>query len=895
MFEPYSRERLESLLSEFPVTASGRAYIFDALAAPSRNVAGSTRNVVSHLPNPKMGFRTQSESNTGERPFILAHTFDDNVIGFSTQPPRIELAYRGKNDRFVRTTYTPDCIVFARGLGVVLEEWKPPSDRHTLDDRYPGRYQNLHDGAFTSGPVNAVVNPMGISFRLRFADEIPEIGHRNRQFLASYLHQSAAREYQSRSENLVSAFNGLPQAAIADLLDRGADRDVLYWALANGRLFFDFDAVALPAAADSVQVFLHETILRAWSLSIRPNGTHPRCMPAEIERGLRQGDNFIFDGKRLTIEFLGTTALIAVSDDGQRSQLSFATLAAARDKLVMPAKDAASNVSPFYRASVPALERAVRHAVFLQKLERGELLPIGDQYSPATLRRWRRRVQEGQALGLSAVESLIDRIDSRGFRGPHIDAGLSKRIDELIASKLRGNVLGKSKLAIYGDLKDELRALGREMIAKSTFYERVRRHKNVESVRASQGHKAAHAAEPAYWLLERDTPIHGEQAMAWVHVDSTLLDIELRSSISGDTLGRPWLTLAVCSFTRRILGFHLSFQPPSYVSSMMVLADIVRRHGRLPELVIHDWGSEFKAKDYKHCLTALAIEQMTRPKSAPRFGAVIERLFGLTMRELIDNIAGNTKLRKNVRMMSRSVDPREHSGVGLLELYLALEEFFFEQYDTRKHPATLRTPRDAYESSLANHGFRLHRLRKLEDILPILMPTARGSVRVVDAVRGLYVNYRNYGHPILSESSLHGQSVTVKPIPFDPGLILAFLKGSWIICRASLQPEIAHAPEVVRRCLYEEWRVEQQLVADSADHARDRLHELIQRLNAHALANREYWHDRQFKPLLNSTLFPDPATASVESNSSRLAQLTASMVRASAAALRSPELGGLSS
>ena len=65
MFEPYSRERLESLLSEFPVTASGCAYIFDALAAPSRNVAGSTRNVVSHLPNPKMGFRTQSVSASG--------------------------------------------------------------------------------------------------------------------------------------------------------------------------------------------------------------------------------------------------------------------------------------------------------------------------------------------------------------------------------------------------------------------------------------------------------------------------------------------------------------------------------------------------------------------------------------------------------------------------------------------------------------------------------------------------------------------------------------------------------------------------------------------------------------------------------------------------------------
>ena len=474
-----------------------------------------------------------------------------------------------------------------------------------------------------------------------------------------------------------------------------------------------------------------------------------------------------------------------------------------------------------------------------------------------------------------------------------IDPVLAKKLDADILEALKSK-LKKSKLAIFGDIEKAWEAVGLMMVAKSTFYEHVKKVESPETVRASAGHKAAHQVEPAFWILDERTPIHAEHAIAWLHIDSTLLDIEVRSSLSGAILGRPWLTLAICAATRRVMGFHLSFRPPSYVSSMMVLADVIRRTGRLPDAVIHDWGSEFKAKDFKECLAALFIERFVRPKGSPRFGSVIERMFGITTRQLVDNVAGNTKARKNVRTLSPGADPSWHSGLWLLDLYLGLEDFFFGIYNRKKHPTTLQAPDDAFETSLIMQGRRLHRLRRLDEILPIISPTACGQTRVLDPARGLYVNYRHYSNPALASYEHADKNLIVKPIPFDPGSILTFFRGNWISCRTPLTPEVANSPEIVRRCLYEEWSIEQQLVATSSDEARRKLVGLIDDLNKRALANQEYWADRKYQDVLKTAVFPStPASNDPGAHTGRVERLTESMSGAVRAAITSGTVGRL--
>ncbi len=322
----------------------------------------------------------------------------------------------------------------------------------------------------------------------------------------------------------------------------------------------------------------------------------------------------------------------------------------------------------------------------------------------------------------------------------------------------------------------------------------------------------------------------------------------------------------------------------------MLLADMIKRFGRLPDGIVHDWGSEFKAKDWKNALTALFIARHVRPKSAARFGGVIERMFGIVTRELIDNLAGNTKLRKNVRQLSPKADPSRHSGLWLIDVYQALEEYFFNDYDVRKHPATLQSPRSMFESSFVTHGVRLHRVRKFDDIISVLMPTAKGKPRKVDSARGVYVNYRYYGHPLMSELHMSGTTALVKPIPFDPGSVLVFLKGSWKICKTGLHEDLKGAPELVRRCLFEEWRIEQANVRSSHDDSRIKTRELLDRLNKKAIENKEYWRDPEVREITSAAVFTDAVASKTESRTlDNLDEMMRIAIKAATASF-SPEL-----
>lgn len=857
MFEVFTRARLDQLLREFPVTAEGAKYIDAALTAPSRNAQGTPFNVVSALPNAKMGFTVDNESKDVERQFSLLRTFDGDCVGFANQPDPVELQYVGRNGKNIRTNYTPDSVGFYKSTGVAVEELKPASQRDKLEELYPGRYYLRNDGSYGSKPAEVVFGRMGIKFSLRFSDEINEVGHRNRQFLHTYLQPHAEKIYLPLYARLSEQMRNCAQASLTDLLESGMDRDVLYWALATRRLFFDIDAAPLATQAALVQVFRDDSTFSAWLAAVRPDGSRPRPLATQECQGLIAGDVFTLDGVRQTVRFVGHTGVICRNDHGDTFDLSFVDLerASLAGKLALPKKLGLPHVrSRFYSCGPDALERALRQANILDKIKRNVPLALDEQYSSSTIRRWARKIREGESKGWSPVESLIDEIASRGYRGSHIDPKLSHELDTAIRLALADST-NKSALGIYGDIERSWKERGLRMVAKSSFYERVHKIRDAETVRAAQGHKAAHQIEPAYWIIDEKTPIHGEHAMAWVHIDSTLLDIELRSSLSGSILGRPWLTLAICALTRRVLGFHISFRPPSYVSTMMVLADVVRRTGRLPDAIVHDWGSEFKAKDFKECLAALYIERFVRPKGSPRFGSVIERMFGTTTRQLIDNLVGNTKLRKNVRQLVPSVNPSSFAGLWLIDLYVGLEEYF-NLYNARKHPTTLQSPDDKTEASLIAQGRRLHRVRRLEDILPIIAPMARGRTRVLDPARGLFVNYRYYSNPALAHYSLRDTDLLVRPVPFDPGLILTFFRGQWITCHAPLAPEVKNAPEVVRRVLAEEWQIEQQLASASSDETREEIVKLTEELNERAKLNQEYWADRKYRDLLKATVFP---------------------------------------
>ncbi len=76
-----------------------------------------------------------------------------------------------------------------------------------------------------------------------------------------------------------------------------------------------------------------------------------------------------------------------------------------------------------------------------------------------------------------------------------------------------------------------------------------------------------------------------------------------------------------------------------------------------------------------HCI------KKTRPGAKPRFGSVIERLFGTTNTQFVYNLLGNTQASKQPRSLTQAIDPKRQAVWTLGDLYGYLVEWAYQIYD----------------------------------------------------------------------------------------------------------------------------------------------------------------------------------------------------------------------
>ena len=90
------------------------------------------------------------------------------------------------------------------------------------------------------------------------------------------------------------------------------------------------------------------------------------------------------------------------------------------------------------------------------------------------------------------------------------------------------------------------------------------------------------------------------------------------------------------------------------------------------------------------------------------------------------NLRGNTQIMRNVRQVTKSVNPEGSATWSLTELYDRLCEYLYEIYDTVEHPALGRSPREAFFFRLADTGERQHRMIPYnEAFLIFTLPTTK--------------------------------------------------------------------------------------------------------------------------------------------------------------------------
>ena len=178
---------------------------------------------------------------------------------------------------------------------------------------------------------------------------------------------------------------------------------------------------------------------------------------------------------------------------------------------------------------------------------------------------------------------------------------------------------------------------------------------------------------------------------------------------------------------------------------MMTVRECVRRHSRLPQILVVDGGKEFDSIYFKTLLSRCEVTKKTRPPAKARFGSTCERLFGTTNTQFLHNLLGNTQAARSPRQMTKGVDPRNHAAWTFVELHQTLTDYAHELYDVLDHPALGQSPREAFETAMAQTGDRAHRKIVYDrDFLIFTLPTTRKGTATVMPGRGMKINHLYY-------------------------------------------------------------------------------------------------------------------------------------------------------
>jgi putative transposase len=402
--------------------------------------------------------------------------------------------------------------------------------------------------------------------------------------------------------------------------------------------------------------------------------------------------------------------------------------------------------------------------------------------SERTLRLWAASYRHAQAQYGSGYLGLIPKTRQRGNRGSKLPAESRALLNDYIEQGYE-TLKQKSKFSVWAALLHACQEKGIVPPSYATFCLAAKRRPQFESTLKRQGRRAAYTHEAFYWELELSTPRHGDRPFEICHIDHTELDVELVCSHTGRVLGRPWMTLMTDAFSRRCLAVCLGFDAPSYRSCMMILRDCVRRHGRLPQILVVDGGPEFQSTYFEALLARYECIKKTRPPAKARFGSCCERLFGTTNTRFIYNLQGNTQITRNIRLITKSIDPRELAAWTLAELHRRLSEFLFEVYDTIDHPTLGQSPREAFRTGFEASGFRAERMIPYDQefLMATLPTTPKGTAKVMPG-RGVMINHIYYWSSSFQVPGVENQQVPIRYDPFDAGTAYAFIEGRWVRC-----------------------------------------------------------------------------------------------------------------
>lgn len=188
---------------------------------------------------------------------------------------------------------------------------------------------------------------------------------------------------------------------------------------------------------------------------------------------------------------------------------------------------------------------------------------------------------------------------------------------------------------------------------KSSVYYAVDKLDDYDVIEARYGKKIADEKYRAVLQGPRPT-----RPLERVECDHTTTDLFVVDPVHMLPIGRAFLTWMICVYTKMILGFYISFNPPSYLTVMECLKHAIKTktyvkrkypsirndwnaYG-IPEVLVVDNAREFHGRNLEDACHQLGIVLQFSPRGKPWIRPTVERSYRTVATQLHHQLPGTT-------------------------------------------------------------------------------------------------------------------------------------------------------------------------------------------------------------------------------------------------------------
>jgi hypothetical protein len=702
------------------------------------------------------------ESRTVEASAATLYEAEPTDLEYWPQPFKIDLILKDHEGRAItRTPHTPDFLVI-KSDSIECHEWREEARLIALSKNSDQFYRDETGWHYRAAEEWA--HDVGIGYRLLSKLELPRCLILNYAFLEDYYLPTCSEPSESDVTRLKALLAERGVISFLELLNQeGFAADTIFKAVTRQHVFADLSHQRLDLSHDLL-IYRDSSIARANRL-LMADRSPP--MPIPGLSAIRTGTKIWYNNKEFRVSLSGADKALLRSADGETLELPAAEVIDWIEKDIVSTTSAVKEQNPrlLMNLSPKRLDGSIAK---LNALE-GQKCDV----STRTLQRWREKI-DGASSTLEKLLDLADDVHRRGNRTQRLtDENESLAIAAI--DKFHNTPTCKTAAATYDHYLEMCEAANVVEMSYPTFNERVKAR---ESTKAREGHRMDYQQSHIPLHLDYFAPVNGIMPHEICYIDHTIATMATIGA-GGNDLGKPTFTVATDGNTTQARAFYLSYDPPSASVVLMVLRDYVRRHSRLPKVIVVDGGKEFRSAAFLWFCRLYGISVRFRPKARPRTGSSIERVLGATETELFARLEGNTRLLRNARMTTKSVNPFDRAEWTLTALQGSIDGYFHIR-DSRPHPTLGMSASDYEAKRIRECGVREHVSVKYdEDLLLLTCPFAKRKNHRVDPQRGVWADFTYYWHPSF-RAMKRGTVVSVRVERWNAMVVYVETNAGWV-------------------------------------------------------------------------------------------------------------------